>query len=304
MSNQQDRDPAKSKRAAEAANIVRRLDEVPDDPQALADKAAFLARGAAERRTYAIAERAMAAAATGMKARDRGKRFAYGLLAVLLGALALSWEPVSIALVADHRTAEQTLTTGLLSGDRGMLDAGSAILDETDEEIRSVTLLRGAGFFDVDTDGRRFEVLADDVTVEVLGTAFEVARLPAGVRVTVAEGRVRVRNATEDVMLETGDQLVVSEAGTVQRRLPPDDVARWRRGELELTGLSVAEAATILDRRLPGRIVVLGDGLRSVQLGGALDMRSPRNALETLAATGNAQVVRVSPLLTVLYSRQ
>lgn len=304
MTTPDDTETSKSRRAEEAANILRRLDEDPADSLAMDEKRAFLARGEAERRTYALAERAFSAARTGLKARDRRQaRYAFALLGAVLASAYLGWEPMSVALRADLRSGLTTEAAALKSGDQIILDASSAIADQSDAEIRSVNLLRGAAFFDVETDGRSFVVTTGDVAVEVIGTEFEVSRLGDDVRVSVSEGVVEVRQEGRAVTLTAGQQVVVSEDELTETSVDLEDVARWRHGELTLTGLTLAEAASEIDRRLSGRVVVLGAALRNTQVGGMLDLAVPENALQTLAATGNATVLRSTPLLTVIYAR-
>lgn len=304
MNTSDDNEAEKNRRAQEAANILRRLEENPSDSTALEEKRIYLARGEAERRTYALAERAFSAARTGLKAKDRrDKKYGIAVLGAVLASLYLGWEPISVAMRADHRSGLSPEIATLKSGDEITLDASSAIVDGTDADVRSINLLRGAGYFDVETDGRSFVVMAGDVQVEVLGTEFEVSRLGDAVRVSVAEGVVEVRQDDETVTVTAGAQVFVSNGTLTESAIPIEDVARWRDAELTLTGLTLAEAAVEIDRRLSGRIVVMGEGLRNIQVGGSLDLKAPENALETLAAAGNARVIRTSPFLTVIYPR-
>ncbi|MEM1005130.1 MAG: FecR domain-containing protein [Pseudomonadota bacterium] len=304
MTKQENTKADKNRRAEEAANILRRLDEDPSDTVALADKRAFLARGDAERRTYTLAERAFSAARKGIRLKDRqNKRYGFALLGAALVSLCLGWQPLSVALRADFRSGLTTESTVLKSGDTLILDASSAIADASDATTRSVDLLRGAGFFDVNRDGRSFVVTAGNVEVEVIGTAFEVSRLAGDVRVAVAEGVVQVRQGSEIITLTAGEQVLITDGQLVQSNVDIPDVARWRAAELTLTGLSLADAVAEVDRRLPGRVVILGQSLRNTQVGGVLDLNTPEIALEALATTVSAQVLRTSPFLTIVYPR-
>lgn len=302
MTSKNDTQAARSRRAAEAASIVRRLDENPNDTNALADKLAFVSRGQAEKRTYALAERAIAAATKGINAKDRRRTYSFAVLGALLLSLFALREPIWIGLQADHRSQLTVATTALKSGDVLVLDASSAVEDDTGGALRTVTLLRGGGFFDVTTDGRGFVVQAGDVSVEVLGTAFEVMHLEDGLRVTVSEGHVSVRSDARVENLSAGEQLFVRGDDIEKRGINETEVARWRNRELSLNGLTLAQAARFLDRRVPGRVLVLGHTLSNTNLRGTLDLSDPRNAIEVLAATGNARVVRTSRFLTVLYA--
>lgn len=301
MSTQSGQDDAKRRRAEEAARILRRLDDAPDDPEALEARDAFLARGAAEKATYQKMSKAFAAAPKGLRRRDR--KYSFALVAAVLASSYFSYDPLRISLTADYATARETATVALSSGDLAVLNAASAVRDETDGDVRTVELLKGAGFFDVETDGQRFVVIADTVRAEALGTQFEVARLGDAVIVTVAEGTVRVSHDGGESVLEMGQRLRVLDDGGVLRSAQTASVADWRKGKLTMDGLSFGEVAELIGNRLPGATVVVGRQLAQEPVVGVLDLTSPENALQTLAATAGARVVQASGLVRVLYAQ-
>ena len=301
MNNEDGNQAAKRRRAAEAASIVRRLDENPEDASALEDRDTFLARGKAERRTYENVERAFAVAPKGLRNRDR--KYGIALLCLILASLYLASEPARIGLLADYRTGSTIEVAELASGDTATLDASSAIRDATDEDVRTVTLMKGAGFFEVNGDGRRFIVTTGDVTVEAIGTKFEVSRLDDVIIVTVADGVVEVETEGSLSRLEAGSLLRISPDHTETRTVRQESVASWRHQQLIMNGMTLAEVVAVLDRRLPGKIVVIGHTLRDAEMAGGLDLTSPSNALRTLAASSNAQVIQAFPFLTVVRLR-
>lgn len=291
----------KRRRAEEASNILRRLDENPHDTDALADKAAFLARGEAERRTFAYLEKAYAAAQKGLRGKDL--RFSIALVGMLLTSLYFAWAPLRISVLADHKTRFEPASTQLASGDSAALDAATALQDKTDGSARSVTLLQGSAYFDVVSDGRPFVVTAGNVEVSVLGTSFEVAKVNGAVVVGVAEGSVEFRSGATSLLLTEGDRAILSDDGLTQDDVGLEDIASWRRDRLSITGLTFSEAATLVDRRLPGRVIVIGSDLSATDVGGNLNLTDPRAALEALAASSDAAVVTASRYLTIIYSR-
>jgi transmembrane sensor len=103
---------------------------------------------------------------------------------------------------------------------------------ETPEEVR-IRILEGDGLFTVTKNpGRRFLAMRDDVTVEVAGTVFAMARNGDRVSVSVKEGAVLVRwNGGEDRLSAGGEGLyppsdaVAEAAGQPSARQRPD---AWR----------------------------------------------------------------------------
>lgn len=300
MSNHSGQEDVKRKRAQEAANILRRLDYDPEDAQALDARDAYIARGAEEKATFEKMARAFAAAPKELRRRDR--KYSFALVGALLASLYLAYEPARISLLADFATERATATIALASGDLTVLDAASALRDDSHDDVRAVDLLKGAGFFDVETSEQRFVVTAGDVRAEALGTEFEVARLGDDVLVTVAEGTVRVSHAGQDTLVDVGQQLRVSETGDTLRDIEAEAIADWRGDRLTMDGLSFGEVASLIGRRLPGATLVFNRSLAQEPMVGVLDLSSPENALEILAATGGAKVVHASGLIRVLYA--
>lgn len=285
----------------EAARLFMRLQDRPTDDAALRDRDAFLARGEAEREAYARAARAWTA--VGRKQRPkRGGTIAVFLVLALSIAGYLSYDTVRVAFLADVQTASEPTQAELLSGDLVLLDAASAIADDTDGDVRQVRLLAGAAFFDVETDRQRFLVRAGPVTAEVEGTAFEVSRAGNAVLVAVAEGRVVVSGGAAVRMLSAGEFARVTSDGVVLAgAVDVETVAGWRADRLVTDGMTVAEVAAIIDRRLPGRVVIIGDTLAQREVSGGLDLTNPMQALRTLAAARGARLVSGVPGLILLF---
>lgn len=288
----------KRRRAEQAASILRRLDENPDDSDAIKDRDAFLARGDAERRTYNNVQRAFSGAKQGLTNKNRRNYIA--VLAFLLASIYFAWEPTRVFLLANHRTQFVTENVVLASGDGATLDASSAISDSTDDQVRKVDLLKGAGYFTVNKNGRRFVVLAGDVTVEALGTEFEVSRFGGNVIVSVREGLVEVSRSENSWQLRPGERMRISFQGTRAFQVGSSSVAGWRDQKLLMDGMTFGDVASIIGRRLPGRVIVLGNQLKSIQLAGGLDLTQPLSALQTVAAASEASVYQITPYLTIV----
>lgn len=298
MNSDDNAEADKRRRAEQAAFIVRRLDENPDDRDAIKDRDAFLARGEAERRTYRNVERAFAGARQGLSQKSRRNYIA--VFVFLLASAYFAWEPTRVFLLANHRTHFATENVVLASGDGATLDASSAISDSTDDDVRKVDLLKGAGFFTVNKNGRRFVVLAGEVTVEALGTEFEVSRLSDSVVVSVREGLVEVSRSGNAWRLHPGERVKLSFEGTRAFQVASSSVAGWRERQLLMDGMTLGEVASIVGRRLPGKVIVLGNELRSIELAGGLDLTKPLSALQTIAAASEASVYQITPYLTIV----
>ncbi|MEM6904891.1 MAG: FecR domain-containing protein [Pseudomonadota bacterium] len=291
-------DPEEARLAREAARIFLTLEERPDDPAALARRDAFLSRGEAARRIYRRSARAW-----GGGLRQTRKRRGAGLL--VAGLLILSgyagFDRARVALFADAATSGKAEALVLASGDRAALDAASALIDQTEGETRRVVLMEGAGFFEVSGRARPFEVEAGALRAHVLGTAFEVAHIGGALTIAVAEGRVEARLDRGTWELGAGERLVWRGEGQPQiNAVEPASIAAWRTDRLVVDGMTLAEVAAIIDRRLPGRIVIWDRYLAASRVSGAIELSDPLRALRILAASRGAEILAAPPLVTLI----
>lgn len=286
-----------------AVRLFLQLEDAPDNAEFIAERDAFLAKGQAERDAY---QKAVAGwKATGIKPRKNILGIAVLVAALGAGALYVA-EPLRIAWMADISTRFETAQDNLKSGDVVFLDAATAITDATDPdaEVRSVTLLQGGAFFDVTQDERLFRVNLGEITVEVIGTAFETSLLDDRTSVDVAEGIVRVIGPTQSWQLEAGERLEWSQStGGRVTDITPTLVATWRQDQLVAENMRVSDIASILDRRIAGDVMIIGSDLANKTVSGNFDLSDPIGALQVLAATQNARLVPGRPFVTLLVAR-
>ncbi|MEM9498185.1 MAG: FecR domain-containing protein [Pseudomonadota bacterium] len=276
----------------EAAHIFLQLRDDPENPELQARRDAFLARGEAEKAVYG--EILKTWKASGVMHVPRTMRSVAVLCCVLIGAAYFAYDPLRIAILADVSTQSAPEQTTLASGDIAFLDAASALVDETDGASRTVELLDGAAFFDVAAGRHPFVVDLGDVVVTVVGTAFETAFVDDAVVIDVAEGRVDVKANDQIWELSAGERLHWTDTrGAEVTTHDGNAVAPWRGDRLVVDGMTLGEAAAIIERRLIGTVVFADRALRRKRVTGSLDLSDPLVALRLLAATGNARVFHV-----------
>lgn len=281
-----------------AVHLFLRLRDAPNDPDLIKQRDAFLASGDDERAAFAKATNAWRATKPERRSRPLMSLF---WAAAVGAALYLYSGDIRILLIADLRTADAIQSASLASDDDVTLDAGSALVDNTVGAIRAVTLLRGAAFFQVDRDEHPFIVNAGTLDIEVIGTAFETALIHDGVSVTVASGIVEVRSDAGSWRLQAGDRLVwTAEDGPKLDRVETQTIASWRQGQLVVRGMTFRQVADIIDRRLPGPIMILDEDLARSRVVGTFDLGDPELALRSLAAIRGAKVTSAAPLATLI----
>ncbi|MEM8796112.1 MAG: FecR domain-containing protein [Pseudomonadota bacterium] len=301
----EEEDLEEMRRSEEAANIFRRLEENPDDLQAQKDRDAFLARGEAERATYKNLLRSLTVAKRLLKPKPKTNPNIIIFVVFALGAvLYLISGPVSIYLIADEITALEQRRIELASGDIVSLDGSSALIDRSDNDVRTVKLLKGAAYFEVFENNKPFVVDADGLTVTVVGTQFEVVRHDQEVTVSVSEGDVVVTIEGQDWDLSAGDRIRWSRGAIpVKDQRIIANIGSWREDLLVTDGMTFDEVIQTLDRRLSGPVIILSDNLAKKTFRGRLNLKTPLISLRALAATTGAQVRSAGPIATIVSER-
>lgn len=281
----------------EAAEIFLLLRDDPDDKDLIRLKKAFLSGGRDAQDAYRRVETVFAGVQQNGRRRNAPKAIVIVGLATGVVASALAVDPLRIYMTADITTRKETQELRLSDTDIAILDAGTAIVDNSDGGARQFDLLRGTAFFDVEQTGTGFVVELGDLTVRTIGTAFETALLEDGLRVAVSEGAVSVSDGTQNWRLRAGEVLRKREGHMPERTaIEIDQVASWRMDRLVVDGMTLGEAADVLDRRLTGKVTVVGRRIRSLVVTGSFDMTNPEAALRGLALLGGAQVQSLGPL--------
>jgi len=197
------------------------------------------------------------------------------------------------------------ITAPLGSVRRAALADGSAVTLNTNAEItvaleqsvRRVHLLAGEVNFDVAKDrSRPFLIDAGPVQVQVVGTSFLVRRTDGDtVAVTVREGIVEVhRDGDAPVRLLAGDQLIVGPAVPIRREtLSMADVDRmslWQRGEIDLTGMTLGEAAVEFARYSDRRILIADPQVAGLKVAGIYSTSDPAGFAQAAALALNLKI--------------
>jgi len=134
--------------------------------------------------------------------------------------------------------AQRSVT--LEDGTRVTLGGATRLSTHFSRGRREVELVDGEAYFEVVHDAARpFEVRAGDVTIEDIGTAFNVRRTGKYVTVAMAEGRVRVADATggahNSLEAVAGQSVIYDPSRSAMNMVASDPaaVATWRQARLE-----------------------------------------------------------------------
>lgn len=204
----------------------------------------------------------------------------------------------------------ETRNIQLSDGSAVSLGAASEITTELSATTRKVELISGVAFFDIASITEiPFLVIADDLTVTVTGTAFEVRRSNDTLRVSVAEGDVAVSypfaidNKLTSLIgrrqIGAAQQVYASPQAGMQptRSVLVSAVGAWREDRLVYDGDPLEYLIADANRYSAKRVLIEGDVERisGLRIRGAFSRHDIDGMLSTLALIHPLEVDRTDP---------
>lgn len=238
--------------------------------------------------------------------RHHGRKVPLAAAGAALLAMALFGPDAMLAIRADERTGTgQLRLVRLADGSTAQLGPGSAIAVHDGDGERNIDLLQGEALFQVRPDpAHPFRVHAGTVTTTVLGTGFDVRRLPHATQVDVQHGRVRVEDGTaEAAILTAGDQIEIGKDGQHRRdHTAPALIASWSLGEVNARDRTVAEVIDDIRPWYRGRIIVADAAMATRRVNGVYNARNPQQAVTSIATSLGGRVTLITPWLLLIGS--
>jgi transmembrane sensor len=199
---------------------------------------------------------------------------AFGLAAVLLLAVCVSWLTLSRPEQVQTRIGEQR-SVMLGDGSRITLNTASRIQVRLGTDRRLIDLGEGQALFDVAPDSKRpFVVRVGNVLVRAVGTKFDIDRRVSRTVVTVIEGHVSVvtagARATQARELSVGDRLIIGSAGPgeIQKGVDLAEATAWTQHQLVFRRRPLGEIADEFNRYNVARLEIRGATLRGREVTG------------------------------------
>ncbi|WP_439472395.1 FecR family protein [Brevundimonas sp.] len=217
-----------------------------------------------------------------------------GIAAAVLLAVGV-WPMLNGGDLQTYRTTSAPQTVRLEDGSTVYLNRHSEMRVRMRPGRREVSLTDGEAAFDVTHDTRRpFVIAADDHSVEVLGTAFNVVNHDGRFSVSVERGVVGVTpaNSRTPLRLKAGQRVdQVSNAAAVLSTVDPATASAWRDGVLVYRRASLGEVGDDLSRYLD-KPVNVSQSARELRFTGVLRVGDEKIMLEQLRELVPVEVSR------------
>ena len=226
------------------------------------------------------------------------------VVGAVAAALTLWFAPAAVLrLQSDYVTGPGELrSVTLADGSTVNLGPGSALAVDYSDNARSVRLLAGEAWFDVEHNPEvPFRVVAGEVRTTVLGTSFDVRRVGGATAVSLKRGRVRVTSAETTRDLSPGQWVRVDEAHGVEAGVDdPALLGAWQEGAIIARNRPIAEVIDELRPWFGGRIVLLNHALGKSRIDGVYNAHEPESALSAMVARGGGKVQRITPWVILI----
>ncbi len=171
------------------------------------------------------------------------------VLLLLVSVLSWLWVGNNDLMISETAVAEQ-LDILLPDGSRVKLNASSSIKyhENWDNKESRRVWLEGEAYFEVqrkDESGQKFEVITEDLTVQVLGTIFNVNAREKSTKVFLEEGKVRLdlKKQRDNIIMEPGELLTYSRSSgeSTKKQIEKEAPASWKDGTAILRDALLAD---------------------------------------------------------------
>ncbi|MDR0422532.1 MAG: DUF4974 domain-containing protein [Proteiniphilum sp.] len=167
--------------------------------------------------------------------------------------------------------------------------ASSLICDKAYNRKERVVYLQGEAYFEVSRDEKRpFIVKANDISVEALGTSFNVKAYSDDnyIAATLLEGSIRVNLPFRSEILEPNEKLTFTKGnGLFTKSLLPDAEINtsWVNNQLSFDQERLEDIAKVLERMYNIQVQFASGELKNIRFSGTIKNNNMESVLQLIA---------------------
>lgn len=157
--------------------------------------------------------------------------------------------------------------------------------------------LQGEAFFDVKHQGDTFRLYVKDVSITVLGTAFNVKDRRDKTDVVLQRGRIRIdvsNNSRFSTILAPGEgwEYRRGEVAAIQHTVDTTAAIAWTQQQLVLEGTTVKEVIQLLEDNYGYHVVLEDSSLAEKKLRGTVPMQRREDLFFVLSKIFNIEIIQ------------
>ena len=164
--------------------------------------------------------------------------------------------------------------------------AGLLTYDNTYNQKERIVYLQGEAYFEVNKDKTRpFIVKANDISVEALGTNFDVKAYPNDNYVTaiLLKGSIRVSSPSQSEVLKPNEKLTFTKSAgqfTKSVLMDADKNVSWINNQLAFEQERLEDIAKVLERMYSIQIRFTSENLKDIRFSGTIKNTNLENVLQ------------------------
>ena len=165
--------------------------------------------------------------------------------------------------------------------------------------------LEGEAYFEVAKNPvtkAKFQVITDNLTIEVLGTQFNVNTKSENTQVFLEEGKIKLEVGEENTIMQPGDFITYSKKAKKiieTKKIEKDLPGAWRSGVLTIKEKSIAEIANKLEEVYGVQVVIEKQALKNQMRTIAIPIDRLDLAIPILEATLQARIEKINNQLII-----
>ncbi|MES3018798.1 MAG: FecR domain-containing protein [Bacteroidota bacterium] len=228
-----------------------------------------------------------------------GRNYAWLKIAAVLFIVAGAWSFYSL-----FNTGYETIESGKLVRTEILPDGSEVTLNKNAQltysrnfkgKIRSVRLAKGEVFFNVAPDkSKPFIIEADDITVRVVGTSFNVKHTDMITEVIVETGIVEVSIDKQNVELRAGDKVSIKDKSKILRKeTNTDKLYKYYRSKLFVAdNTPLWRVVEVLNEAYDTNIIIEKDEHKNLSLNTTFKDESLDEILRVISQTFKINAVK------------
>lgn len=196
----------------------------------------------------------------------------------------------------DKQSFSNTLIDTLSDGSVVTLNKNTTVSYPSSFKAKTRTVkLKGEAFFKVTPDKTKpFIVDAGDVTVTVVGTAFNVKNYDSSTRIVVESGIVQVSSGGKSVELHKGEQVFIKHSGaTLEKSVVKDSLYNYYRSkQIICNNTPLPDVIATINQAYDAHIVLGDDAVKQLRLSTTFKEEDLETVINIIQQTFNLRVTQ------------
>jgi ferric-dicitrate binding protein FerR (iron transport regulator) len=179
--------------------------------------------------------------------------------------------------------------------------------DWKQDELREVWLT-GEAFFNVrhlknSNSINKFQVHVKNVTVEVIGTSFDIRQRRDKIEIVLQTGKIKLlfSNRKDFVMMNPGEIITVkTDENIVKKNIQPEEFTAWTNKQLIVNGASLGQIVEYLEDNYGKKFILKDSSLTKRTIEGTIILDNLNDALFVISTVLNVKITNTDSTIYIM----